>query len=136
MDKYLLAGHLLQVRHVPRELVRENLFEGAGRKGWRRAPRNRFEGRRLERGMGRGEWEGRVERERVRRGERQGKLEALGYDFPMPSVKGVEDVAVKVKEVEVLTSGDVGRKEVTVAEEKVTEKRPVDGKTEGKKVRT
>ena len=35
MDKYLLFGHLLQVRSVPRELVRENMFAGSGRKGRR-----------------------------------------------------------------------------------------------------
>jgi hypothetical protein len=101
-----------------------------------------MEGRRLERGMVRGEWEARVERERVKRKEKEGVLAAMGYDFEMPSVKGVEDVAVKVagvggaeaEDVKVLTNGDAGTKYVTVTE-KVTKKRAADAKTEAKKVK-
>ena len=147
MDKYLLAGRLLQVRNVPRELVRENCFAGSGRKGRKRAPRNRMEGRRLARGMEKSVWEGRVERERARRVEKGGKLAELGYQFDMPGVRGVEDVPVKVQAGEVvggaeaeagegvklLTNGDVEAQESTVTEEKVTKKRPASEKTETKK---
>lgn len=152
MDKYLLFGHLLQVRGVARENVGENMFGGSGRKARRRAPRNRMEGRRLERGAGREEWERRVEREVRRRSEKGEKLKELGYEFDMPAVKGVEDVPVKGKEVErevssgekesegevkLLTDGDNVKEgeemNAVVVEEKVTKKRAASGKTETKK---
>lgn len=140
MDKYLLFGRLLQVRVVPKELVRENMFAGAGRRARRKAPRNRMEGKWLERGVGREEWEGRVERERRRRVEMAEKLAALGYEFEMPEVRGVEDVAIKANgaeggdvEVEVLTEDVQSAGDVVSVLEEVTKKRPAHGKKETKK---
>jgi nucleolar protein 15 len=99
--------------------------------------------------MTRDEWGVRVEREQRKRVEKAEKLREVGYEFSMPVMRGVEDVAVKVREVEggevegegegvkVLANGEDAEKGgsngVTVVEEKVTKKRPAHGKTETKK---
>ncbi|RMX95249.1 hypothetical protein D0868_11831 [Hortaea werneckii] len=101
MDKYLLFGHILQVRIVPREQVKENIFDGATRRR-KPVPRNRLEGRKLMHGREREVWDRKVEREEKRRAGKQEKLKELGYEFEMPGVKAVSEVPVKAtKEAEV-----------------------------------
>lgn len=97
MDKYLLFGHILQVRRVPREQVQEGLFKGAGRRK-KPAPRNRLEGRKLKQGATRDVWEKRVEMENQRRAAKAEKLREMGYEFEMPVVKGVSEIAVRSKD--------------------------------------
>ena len=150
MDKYLLFGHILQVRAVPRESVRENMFAGSGRRARRKAPRNRMEGRMLEKGVSREAWTTRLEREQERRRKKSEALRELGYEFDMPALKGVEDVPLKVKDaeagaeqdgdeggVELVTSGaddeEAEGNGVVVTEEKVTKKSAASGKTEVRK---
>ncbi|KAI7088677.1 hypothetical protein KC356_g3071 [Hortaea werneckii] len=94
MDKYLLFGHILQVRIVPREQVKENIFDGATRRR-KPVPRNRLEGRKLMHGKEREVWDRKVEREEKRRAGKQEKLRELGYEFEMPGVKAVSEVPVK-----------------------------------------
>ncbi|KAK3113082.1 nucleolar protein [Teratosphaeriaceae sp. CCFEE 6253] len=99
MDKYLLFGHIMQVRTVPREQVKENIWDGTGRRK-KPAPRNRLEGGRLKRGMVREDWEKRIERESKKRVEKAEQLKEMGYEFDMPDVKSVSEVPVKPKTVE------------------------------------
>ena len=157
MDKYLLFGHLLQVRVVPAEQLkgREGMWRGEGRRGWNVRPRNKIEGGRLRRGASRGVWEGRVEREVARREAKAEKLREMGYEFEMPAVKGVGEVPLKGKQTEEGVEGEGGVKllengETTApavdavqaeadgikvaTEEKVTKKRPAHGTTQVKKV--
>ncbi|RMY77983.1 hypothetical protein D0863_00992 [Hortaea werneckii] len=120
MDKYLLFGHILQVRIVPREQVKENIFDGATRRR-KPVPRNRLEGRKLMHGREREVWDRKVEREEKRRAGKQEKLKELGYEFEMPGVKAVSEVPVKAtKEVEVGPGAeDDEAKEVLKQTEKV-----------------
>jgi nucleolar protein 15 len=118
MDKYLLFGHIMQVRRVPAEAVNEKMWK-AGRsvKGGRIMPRNRIERSHLRRGAEREKWEQRVEREENRRKEKSEKLKELGYEFEMPKVKKVSSVPVQPKAIE---AGE------TVVEETVESKVTVD----------
>jgi nucleolar protein 15 len=110
MDKYLLFGHIMQVRRVPAEAVNEKMWKsGRSVKGGRVMPRNRIERSHLKRGADREKWEQRVERENTRRKDKSEKLKELGYDFEMPEVKSVSSVPVKPKAIE------------AAAEEKITE---------------
>ena len=99
MDKYLLFNHILQVRRVPSEQVKEGMFKGADRRK-KVMPRNRIEGGKLRRGMVRDAWEKRVDKENKRRSEKAEKLRELGYEFEMPVVKTVSDVPVQAKAIE------------------------------------
>nr|POE52179.1 putative rna-binding protein [Quercus suber] len=98
MDKYLLFDHILQVRRVRREDVKENMFAGESRK--KPAPRNKLERGHLRRGMIREGWEARVEKETQRRKGKEAKLKEIEYDFEMPALKAVSEVSVKPKAVE------------------------------------
>ncbi|KAK4541273.1 hypothetical protein LTR36_008189 [Oleoguttula mirabilis] len=99
MDKYLLFSHILQVRTVPQEQVKENMWRGSGRRK-KPAPRNRLEGSKLRRGMVREDWDKKIERESRLRAEKAEKLKELGYDFDMPALKAASEVPLKPKQVE------------------------------------
>lgn len=94
MDKYLMFGHILQVKLLKSEQVHPELFKGAGRR-FKKLPRNKIEGRRLRLGMEREKWAGRIGKEEKRRKEKEDKLKALGYEFEAPKVRRVEDVPMK-----------------------------------------
>lgn len=135
MDKYLMFGHILQVRNVPAERVGEGFWKGSGR-GKKVMPRNRLEGARLRRGVGRDEWEGRVGREEKKRAEKKRQLkELMGYEFESPAVKTVGSVPVRaagvVEAVEAEKTVDDGEEAVEAIEatpEGVTTTEKVTGK--------
>ncbi|KAI4720813.1 RNA-binding domain-containing protein [Aureobasidium sp. EXF-10727] len=110
MDKYLLFGHLLQVRRVPAEQVHEKLWKGEGGR-FKVMPRNKIEGGMLKRGTTREGWEKRIERETEARNKKAAQLKELGYDFEMPSLRGVKEVPTKeTREAEaapLITGADV-----------------------------
>ncbi|KAK5724319.1 nucleolar protein [Elasticomyces elasticus] len=99
MDKYLLFGHIMQVRIVPQEQVKENMWKGTGRRK-KPAPRNRLEGSALKRGKVREDWEKKIEAEEKKRAAKAEQLKEMGYEFEMPAVKAVGDVPVKQKAIE------------------------------------
>lgn len=94
MDKYLLFGHLLQVRRVPAEQVHEKLWKGEGGR-FKVMPRNKIEGGMLRRGTTREGWEKRIQRESEARTKKAEQLKELGYDFEMPSLRSVNEVPTK-----------------------------------------
>ncbi|KAF2461380.1 hypothetical protein BDY21DRAFT_331950 [Lineolata rhizophorae] len=94
MDKYLLFGHLLQVRVIPPEQVHPNLFRGANKR-FKAVPRNRIEARHLRYGMVREGWERRLTREEARRQSKLEKLKDMGYEFNAPTLKAVDQVPSK-----------------------------------------
>jgi len=99
MDKYLLFGHIMQVRGVPREQVKENMWDGTGRRK-KPAPRNKMEGSALKRGKVREQWEKKIELEGEKRVEKAEKLREMGYEFQMPELTAVSEVPVKPKAIE------------------------------------
>ncbi|KAF2223521.1 hypothetical protein BDZ85DRAFT_217247 [Elsinoe ampelina] len=107
MDKYLMFGHILQVRRLKDEQVHPELWKGAGRR-FKAMPRNQVERGVLERGTGREGWEKRVKKEEKRRKSKEGKLRELGYEFEMPEVRAVESVPRKLEagEGEKVTIGE------------------------------
>jgi len=159
MDKYLLFGHILQVRTVPQEQVKESMWKGSGKR-FKPAPRNRLEGSKLRRGMVREDWDKKIEKEAKRRVDKAEKLKELGYDFEMPALKVVSELPPKSKRIEdaTVTEEDAGGVKllqdkveaeeivtevsrtvqaepngVTVTEKKITKKRP-SGEVKTKKV--
>lgn len=94
MDKYLLFGHLLQVRRVPAEQVHEKLWKGEGGR-FKVMPRNKIEGGILRRGTTREGWEKRIQRETRSRSKKAEQLKEMGYEFETPALRGVEAVPTK-----------------------------------------
>lgn len=151
MDKYLLFGHILQVKTVPSEQVKDVMFKipkGMKQKNGKVRPRNKIEGTKLRKGMEREGWERRVKKEQKRRESKTEKLKEMGYEFEMPSVKGVEGMPVNGKSIEGADAeigaeqGEVNMieaKKVEVApgvEEEVETRVKVDSKKVTKEVRT
>ncbi|KAK4496259.1 hypothetical protein PRZ48_012239 [Zasmidium cellare] len=126
MDKYLLFGHILQVRTVPTEQIKDVMFKipkGMKKKGGRTRPRNKIEGTKLRKGMEREGWERRVKKENKRRESKAEKLAEMGYEFEMPDVKSVEGVPVNGKAIQ-NGGSEAGAEEVKLIEGKKTEVAP------------
>lgn len=91
MNKYLLEGHILQVRRIPKEQIHPELWKGANKR-FKKMPWRDIEARGLRVPREREVWSRRVERERERREKRKKVNEEYGYEFQMADVKGVESV--------------------------------------------
>ncbi|KLJ10148.1 hypothetical protein EMPG_14461 [Blastomyces silverae] len=99
MDNYLMFGHILKCKYVPKERVHPELWKGANKR-FKRTPWNAIERRRMDAGKTREQWSKKIEQEEVRRAARAEKMKALGYEFEMPALKGVDEVPVAVAEKE------------------------------------
>ena len=97
MNNYLMFGHILKCRVVPKEQVHEKLWKGADKR-FKKVPWSKMEGRKLAMGMGEAGWEKRIEGEKQRRKVKEEKLKAIGYVFEAPILKGVADLAHKTPE--------------------------------------
>jgi nucleolar protein 15 len=96
MDKYLMFGHLLQVRLVPPEQVHERLFKGANSR-FKKIPWGKMEARGLKVGRERDLWQRRIDREQARREKRKADMGALDYDFDLPALKKVQVVKTRAE---------------------------------------
>jgi nucleolar protein 15 len=92
MDKYLMFGHILQVKTIPKEQVHEKLFEGANKR-FKPIPRAKLLARKLKQPKSKVEWDEMAEAEEARRKTKLEKLKEIGYGFEAPRIK---------------TSGDLG----------------------------
>lgn len=88
MDNYLLFGHVLKCRVIPKDQVHEDLFKGANRR-YKHVPSNKMNGKKLEKPRTKAAWEGKVTREQNKRAIKAAKLKEIGYDFEMPDIKSV-----------------------------------------------
>ncbi|OJD28003.1 hypothetical protein ACJ73_00609 [Blastomyces percursus] len=95
MDNYLMFGHILKCKYVPKERVHPELWKGANKR-FKRTPWNAIERRRMDAGKTRDQWSKKIEQEELRRAARAKKMKALGYEFEMPALKGVDEVLVAV----------------------------------------
>lgn len=91
MDKYLLFGHILQVRLIAPEEVHKDLFKGANQR-FKVVPRNKMQGRQLRLPQEREVWEKRIAKETKRRKQKEEKLKMLGYEFSGPKLTSTETI--------------------------------------------
>jgi nucleolar protein 15 len=94
MDKYLIFGHILQVKRIPNDRVHPNMWIGAGKR-FKKIPWNRLEGRALAAPRTREVWDRRIEREEERREKKKKVMEEYGYEFDIPELKKTKDVPLK-----------------------------------------
>ncbi|QDS76467.1 hypothetical protein FKW77_004910 [Venturia effusa] len=94
MDKYLMFGHIMQLRLMSQEQVHKDLWKGAGKR-FKVIPRAKLAARDLELPKGRAYWKKRIASEAKARAEKAKELRELGYEIDMPPVREVEDVAMK-----------------------------------------
>lgn len=92
MDNYLMFGHIMKCKVVPKDQVHDNLFIGANRR-FKKVPWNKLEGRKLAMGSGETKWEERIEREKQRREKRNtALLKTIGYSYDGPALKSAKAV--------------------------------------------
>lgn len=99
MDNYLMFGHILKCKFVPKEKVHAALWKGANRR-FKRTPWRKIEKRRLEAGKTREQWTDKIEKVQKERNAKAEKMKALGYEYEVPKIKGVEEVPVQKPAVE------------------------------------
>lgn len=88
MDNYLLFGHILKVKMVPKSQVHESLFKGANRR-FKKVPWNKMAGQKLTKPLTESAWAAKLDKERASREKKADKLKALGYEFEAPALKEV-----------------------------------------------
>ena len=98
MDNYLMFGHILKCKLVPKENQHEGLWKGANKR-FKAVPFNKIEGRKLELPAGKSAWTARKEREEAKRASKLEQTKAIGYEFVSPVIKGVEEVQKKINDV-------------------------------------
>lgn len=143
MNNYLMFGHILRCKVIPKEQLQETLWKGADKR-FKAVPWNKIEGRKLEMGLGREQWAGRIEEEKKRRASKNEKTKAIGYEFETGELKGVDQVPVRdaakkiddgdkvEEEMSLVTAGGrTGNGAVVVSEEvKIKRVKKVKGKLE------
>lgn len=99
MNNYLLFGHILKCRIVPKEQVHEELWKGANRK-YRVIPRNKIAGKLLEAPKSKDVWAKKIQQESKRRRSKLKGLKSMGYEFELPVLKTVDQAKLLSDEEE------------------------------------
>jgi nucleolar protein 15 len=94
MDNYLMYGHIVKCKFVPKEQLHPEIWKGANRR-FKVTPWNRIEKKRLAKGKTREQWSKSIESEQKKREAKVNKLKALGYELDLPQLKSVDDVPIQ-----------------------------------------
>ncbi|KAJ6169595.1 hypothetical protein N7497_002438 [Penicillium chrysogenum] len=94
MDNYLMYGHIVKCKFVPKEQLHPEIWKGANRR-FKVTPWNRIEKKRLAKGKTREQWSKNIESEQKKREAKVNKMKALGYELDLPQLKSVDDVPVQ-----------------------------------------
>merc|ERR1712000_159554 len=100
MNNYLLFGHILKCRTIPKEQVHENSFKG-GNKRFKKVPWNKIRGHQLDKPLSEEQWGKKVSKEQNKRAKKAAALKAMGYDFEAPGIKDVPPPAVTEEGVDI-----------------------------------
>ncbi|KAI0552751.1 RNA-binding domain-containing protein [Xylaria curta] len=90
MDNYLLAGHILKVKMVPKSQIHDKLWVGANKR-FKKIPWNKMAGNKLKKPLSESTWTEKITKEENKRNERAKKLLEIGYEFEAPKLKSVHD---------------------------------------------
>lgn len=119
MDNYLLYGHILKCKVLPKSAIGdvERLFKGANRR-FKRVPWNDVARRNLEKKRTAEEWDRMAQREEKRRKSREEKLKKVGIEYEFEAKVRVADApAAATKEAETVA-------EPVVVEEQQQQEKP------------
>ncbi|KAH0600707.1 hypothetical protein MHUMG1_01706 [Metarhizium humberi] len=88
MDNYLLFGHILKCKTIPKQQVHEDLFKGANRR-FKKVPWNKMAGLNLQKPLAESTWKNKLDKEKDKRAKRAAKFKHMGYEFDAPDLKDV-----------------------------------------------
>ncbi|KAI9815044.1 MAG: hypothetical protein M1827_002887 [Pycnora praestabilis] len=114
MDNYLMFGHILKCKTVPKEQVHETLWKGANKR-FKKVPWNKMQGRQLELGKTREKWDKKIQAERDNRKSKLEKMKEIGYEYLPPILKDVADVPKQEQSKSIVDATDDAALETTSA---------------------
>ncbi|KAF7537262.1 hypothetical protein G7Z17_g12884 [Cylindrodendrum hubeiense] len=101
MNNYLLFGHILKCRILPKEQLHDDLFKGANRR-FKAVPWNKMAGKQLQKPHTESAWADKVTKVQSKRAKKAAALKEIGYEFEVPEMKAVPAPApIEEKKVEV-----------------------------------
>lgn len=121
MNNYLLFGHILKCRILPKEQVHEELFKGANRR-FKAVPWNKMAGKHLQKPLTESAWADKVTKVQSKRAKKAAKLKEIGYEFEAPEMKAVPapaPIEEKEAEVKAIETAPVEEEEAKKVEEPV-----------------
>ncbi|KZL84922.1 rna recognition domain-containing protein [Colletotrichum incanum] len=86
MDSYLLFGHILKVKTVPRDQLHEDVWKGANKR-FKKIPWSKIAAGEIAKPRTESGWTHKVSKEEKKRLERAQKLKEIGYEFEAPKLK-------------------------------------------------
>ncbi|KAK2018731.1 hypothetical protein LZ32DRAFT_598995 [Colletotrichum eremochloae] len=122
MDSYLLFGHILKVKTVPRDQLHEDVWKGANKR-FKKIPWSKIAAGEIAKPRTESGWTHKVSKEEKKRLERAQKLKEIGYEFEAPKIK--EAVAPPPEPMAVDAPEEPKAIEAAAVEEKPVEK-PVE----------
>jgi nucleolar protein 15 len=122
MDNYLLFGHILKCRVIPKEQVHEDMFKDANRR-FKKVPWNKMAGSKLNKPLTESAWANKVSKENSKRSKKAAKLKEIGYEFEAPEMKDVPAPAAieNGEETQAIEDVPAEKEEAKVEEAKVEE---------------
>lgn len=122
MDNYLLFGHILKCKTIPKEQVHDDLFKGANRR-FKAVPYNKMAGFQLQKPLSESAWKSKVSKEKTKRAKQAAKFKDMGYEFDAPDLKAVPPPQAADAAVEEPKAIEAAPEEAPVEEEVKTTKK-------------
>ncbi|CAG9980593.1 unnamed protein product [Clonostachys byssicola] len=94
MDNYLLFGHILKCKVLPKEQAHDDIFKGANKR-FKKVPWNKIAGKNLEKPLSEASWKKKVTKEQNKRNKSAEVLKKIGYTFEAPEIQAVPPPAPK-----------------------------------------
>ncbi|KAK2061168.1 hypothetical protein LY76DRAFT_590788 [Colletotrichum caudatum] len=123
MDSYLLFGHILKVKTVPRDQLHEDVWKGANKR-FKKIPWSKIAAGEVAKPRTESGWTHKVSKEEKKRLERAQKLKEMGYEFEAPKLK--EAVAPPPEPMAVDAPEEPKAIEEAAAVEEEEEKKPAE----------
>ncbi|KAK1979468.1 hypothetical protein LZ30DRAFT_726229 [Colletotrichum cereale] len=123
MDSYLLFGHILKVKTVPRDQLHEDVWKGANKR-FKKIPWSKIAAGEIAKPRTESNWTHKVSKEEKKRLERAQKLKEIGYEFEAPKLK--EAVAPPPEPMAVDAPEEPKAIEAAAVEEKPVEEAAVE----------
>jgi nucleolar protein 15 len=137
MDNYLLFGHILKCKVVPKSQIHDALWKGANKR-FKKIPWNKMAGNKLKKPLTESGWSKKIEKEEKKRNARSAKLAEMGYDFDQPALKAAGDAPAieggKHEEVKAIEAAPEVEEDKENEEESAPKKKPAAAKA-GKKAK-
>uniref|UniRef100_A0A8H7K7I0 RRM domain-containing protein n=1 Tax=Bionectria ochroleuca TaxID=29856 RepID=A0A8H7K7I0_BIOOC len=96
MDNYLLFGHILKCKVLPKEQAHDDIFKGANKR-FKKVPWNKIAGKNLEKPLSESSWKKKVTKEQNKRNKSAEVLKKIGYTFEAPAIQAIPPLRLSLR---------------------------------------